>query len=81
MKKAADPDLMSSKEYAEFLGVHVERLYLMNAAGELPIKPVRIGKRLLRWSKSAHAAAIAEASRRSVSQVGANIQHKEDSNG
>lgn len=64
MKAEKDPDLFSSKEYAAFLGISVERLYKMNEAGELPIKPIRLGKRLMRWSKTAHTAAVLEASRR-----------------
>jgi len=72
--------LLTSREYAQVLGISTERLYKLNEAGELPIKPLRVGKRLLRWSLSEHNRAVREAAR-TVSHPFATMSPEEDKHG
>lgn len=57
-----DERLLTSGEYAQILGISVERLYKMNREGSLPIRPIELGTKLLRWSRVEHNKAVARLS-------------------
>ena len=69
---ADDDKLLSSAEYARLLGHTKSWLFQMHRRGQLPIQPLKIGREL-RWSLREHREAV-----RSLSHVGATIQHEED---
>ncbi|MDX9911433.1 MAG: helix-turn-helix domain-containing protein [Phycisphaerales bacterium] len=43
-----DVKLLTAKEVAELLGVHVRSIWRLSATGEIPA-PIRLGERVVRW--------------------------------
>lgn len=46
-----DVKLLTAKEVAELLGVHVRSVWRMAQTGEIPA-PIRLGERVVRWRLS-----------------------------
>lgn len=46
-----DVKLLTAKEVAELLGVHVRSIWRLSATGEIPA-PIRLGERVVRWRLS-----------------------------
>lgn len=68
-----DDRLMSSLEYARLLGHGKSWLFRMQKRGELPIKPMKIGREL-RWSLREHREAVR---RLSLAHSGATIRQED----
>lgn len=47
-QQTSSPGLLTVRQVSEMLQIHVRTVWRMAAAGEIP-KPIRIGKKSIRW--------------------------------